>query len=70
MCDILPDLVLIETLVSGTMQLGEGSIQAIGNRLLLTLIDLGGETDAENRNHSRGSGNLHVEVDGVIGTSS
>ena len=66
MRDILPDLVLIEALVGCTVQLRERLVQAVGNRLALTLIDIGGETDAQYRNNCRGKGNLRVEVDGVI----
>ena len=66
--DILPDLVLIEALVGCTVQLRERLVQAVGNRLALTLIDIGGETDAQDGNNRRGSSNLRVEVDGVVGT--
>ena len=47
MGDKLPDLVLIETLVGSTMQLGERLIQTVGNGLTLTFIDIGGQADAQ-----------------------
>ena len=65
----LPDLVLIETLVSGTMQLREGLVQTIGDRLTLTLIDVSGKTDAQDGNNRRGGGNLCIEMDGVVLTA-
>ena len=68
MSDILPDLVLIETLVGCTVQLGERLIKTVGNRLTLTFLDIGGQTDAQNSNNRRGSSNLRVEMDGVVGT--
>ena len=69
MCDELPDLILIETLVGCTVQLGERLVQAIGNRLTLTLIDIGGQTDAQDGDNRRCGSNLRIEVDGVVGTS-
>ena len=68
MRDILPNLVLIEALVGCTVQLGERLVQAVGNGLALTFIYIGSQTDAQNGNNGRGSSNLRVEVDGVVGT--
>ena len=62
MRDILPNLVLIETLIGCTVQLGERLIQAVGNGLALTLIDISSQTDAQNGNNRRGSSYLRVEV--------
>ena len=70
MCDELPYLVLIETLVGCTVQLRERLVQAIGNRLTLTFIYIGGQTDAQDCDNRRGCGNLGIEVDGVVGTGS
>jgi hypothetical protein len=68
MRDILPDLVLIETLIGCTMQFWELLVQTVSDRLCLTLIDIGGQTDAQNGNDSRCQGNLRIEMDRVIGT--
>ena len=68
MSDILPDLILIETLVGSTVQTRELFVQTVGNGLCLTLIDIGGQTDAQNGNDSRCQGNLRIEMDRVIGT--
>ena len=65
---ILPNLVLIETLVGCTMQLGEGLVKTVGNGLALSFIYIGGQTDAQNGNDSRCQGNLRIEMDRVIGT--
>ena len=64
--DVLPDLVLIETLVGGTMQLRERLIQTVGDGLRLTLVDISSQTDAQDGDHRRGSSYLRVEVDDVI----
>ena len=45
MSDELPDLVLIETLVSSTVQLREGLVELVSNRLRLTFVDKGGKQD-------------------------
>ena len=68
MSDILPNLVLIEALIGCTVELGERLVQAISNGLTLTFIYIGSETDAQDGNNGRGSSNLRVEVDSVVGT--
>ena len=50
MSDKLPDLVLIETLVGSTPEVGECLVELVGNGLLLTLEDVGGKTDAQDGN--------------------
>ena len=45
--DILPNLVLIKTLVGSLMQTRELLVQAVGDGLALTFIDIGGQTDAQ-----------------------
>ena len=66
MSNILPNLVLIETLIGCTMQLGEHLVQTICDRLALTFIDIGSQTNAQNGNHRRSSSNLCIEVDGIV----
>ena len=65
MSNILPNLVLIETLVSCLMQTRELLVQTVGNRLALTFIYIGGKTDAQDGNNRRCSSNLRVEVNSM-----
>ena len=69
MCNILPDLVLIETLVGSTMQTWELLVQTIGNRLSVALINIGGETDAQDSDDRRGSSDLRIEVNRIVLTA-
>ena len=69
MGDVLPDLILIESLIGGAVQLRERLVKAVGDGLALTFIYIGGETDAQDGDDGRGEGNLRVEVDGVVLTA-
>ena len=69
MGDELPDFILIEALVGGTPQTRERLVEAVGDGLLLTLVDISGEADAQDGDDGRGECNLVIEVDGVVLTS-
>ena len=47
------------------MQTRECSVQLVGDRLLLTLVDICGKGDREDSDHCRCSSHLRVEVNGV-----
>ena len=59
-------LVHIETLVSGTMQTGEHLVKTVGDGLCLTLIYIGGKTNAQNGNYRTCGCHLHIKVNGIV----
>ena len=60
-CEILPYLIHIETLVGSTVQLGKPLCQQVGNGCFLILIHIGGQTDTTQCQY--GTGDSHRPID-------
>ena len=65
-CDILPNLVLIEASVSSLMQAREAAIEAVGDGLTLTLINICSQTDTQYGDDSRRDSYLRIEMNSVV----